>query len=172
MGLFDRKPSGAGHSVSRTGDCLYRGEPFPHAGEQIQISVFEVEFLYSQGQFPDTWTAAVRAIRERTGEPDEPRVYVNILGTLLAMSANSFRKLGKIPELQANAIQAESLLHKGVDEVARYRELFAVAPDFGAAFDFEITKNASLLASTFDQRAKNGWPYPDIWKGDLSPFQM
>jgi hypothetical protein len=70
MGLFGRKSSGSDHGPPRTGDCLYQGEPFPRAGERIQISVFEVEFLYSQGHFPGTWTVNIHV----------PGSWVNCLG--------------------------------------------------------------------------------------------
>lgn len=173
--VSNRKSSASGIGRPRTGNCLYLGESFPRAGELIQVSVFEVEFLYSQGQFPRAWTAAVHAIRDQTGEPDEPRVYLGILGTLMAMLEVTFRKLGDVsPELQASAAQASSLLRQGVDRVASYRELFAVVPDFAAAFDFEITKQVSLLASPMSagKRAEAGWPYPDLWDGDLSLFHL
>lgn len=134
---------------------------------------FDVEFLYSQGDFPDTWTSTVYAICDITGEPDEPRVYLSILGTLLSMLDVTFRKLGKaVPELQEIVIQASSLLHEGVDEVAAYRALFSVSQDIETAFDFEIIKQASLLAIGSGQRAKLGWPYPDLWDGDLSLFDI
>lgn len=174
MPLFSRKERSPQPPRMRTADCIYRGEPFPQAGERIDLSGIEADFLYDRGAIPPSWTAIVRSIRERTGEPSEPRVATNVLGTLLAMMANTFNKLGAGLGLEASASKAQSMLREGADEVSAYRSLFASAPAGSDAFDFELIKVASLLASprAAASRREGGWAYPDIWTGDLSRFSL
>lgn len=158
----------------RPGDCIYRGQPFPTAGERIDLSGIEVDFLYDRGAVPSTWTALVRSICEHAAEPQEPRVLTNVLGTSLAMMANTFNKLGSGLGVEASGTQAQRMLHEGVDAISEYRRLFASAPAGTDAFDFELIKVASLLASprAAASRREGGWAYPDLWAGDLSRFTL
>lgn len=156
----------------RAGNCIYLEEPFPTAGELINISSIEVEFLYNQSAYPDTWTGMVRSIRERTGEPDEPRVLTNLLGTLVAMADGTFTKLASLVG-EEPAARGSTMLKQGIDPLADYRACFSTHRHGGNAFDFEIIKCASLLASdrSLQARREQDWPYPDLWNGDLAVFR-
>lgn len=171
MGIFGKKDSGPMQTI-RSGQCIYLGEPYPLAGEKINIANFEVVFLYSKGALPSSWTAICRDIRERTGEPDERRVLVNILGTLLAMVSGKINQAVQGGGLDDRAFCVTEMMKEGVDSIAEYRTAMATCsptPDF---LDFEITKIASLLAFPLSRKAREegGWSFPDIWPGDLSIF--
>lgn len=175
MGLFSKRASGPTAPRVRSGDCVYLGEPFPTARERIVIAGIEVDFLFNQDAVPNTWTAMVGLIRESSGEPNESRVLINILGTLLAMADHTFTSmLGPGLELEAAASQASTQLREGVDILASYRQLFASHPDGAVAFDFELIKIASLLASPRSAGARSAaaWPHPDLFNGDLTLFHL
>lgn len=174
VAIFGKKDTGPKQQQIRSGQCIYLGEPYPLASEMIQISVFEVVFLYSKGELPGSWTAICRDIRERTGEPDERRVFVNILGTMLAMVSAKINQSVQIGGLDERALRITEMMNEGVDNIAEYRNVMAACSPTSDFFDFEVTKIASMLAipRSRESREEGGWCVPDIWPGDLSIFSF
>jgi hypothetical protein len=136
------------------------------------ISAIEVEFLLDRQDIPDTWTSAAELVRQRTAEPAERRVLVNILGTMLAMVENKLDTLGQGLDLPASAEAALGSVRRGANAIADSRTAFAAHPRGEEYFDFEVIKIASLLALDEGARTRTemGWPEPDIWGGDLNAF--
>lgn len=175
MGLFGKKTQGRATPRVRAGNCIYVGEPFPTTGERIAIAGIEVDVIFDQDAIPGTWTGMVRLIQQSSGEPDEKRVFTNILGLLLATADNTFAtKLGPGLGLEDAAAVASAQLRRGEDDLASYRKLFASHSDGVNAFDFEVVKLASLAASPWSAgpRREAGWPPFELWKGDLTLFHM
>lgn len=173
MALFRKsKDVGSVRPTVRDGGCIYSGEPFPMRGERMMISSIEVDFLLDRSDIPESWTDIAEAVRQRTGEPRERRVLVNILGTMMAMVENKLGSLGQGLNLPASAEAARAAIRNGNNVVDEARAAFTGDPRGAEYFDFEVIKICSMLATAqaSNNRASAGWPHPDLWGGDVNAF--
>lgn len=173
MALF-RKPKDVGIAgpTVRDSGCIYSGEAFPQRGERMTIAGIEVEIVLDRSDIPASWIDLAEVVRQRTGEPRERRVLVNILGTMLAMVEAKLDSLGQALSLPGSARSSVAAIRSGSAVVEEAREAFADNPRGSEYFDFEVIKICSLLATAqaWNNRSSAGWPHPDIWGGEVNAF--
>jgi hypothetical protein len=175
VGLFNKRSAGgasnADRTTTRTGNCIYLGEPFPKRGERISISAIEVDFALDPPDVPGTWTEIADFVRSRTREPREHRVLVNILGTTLGMVELKLVHLGEALGIEPEVVSGRrAYLRRGGNSVSETSAPFLAQPNGSQYWNFEIIKIISLMSGSGSgqMRAQLGWPYPEIWGGDSS----